>query len=105
MAGVILQVSEEIMDTFLQTHHFNTTFFTPETLALVTLFWVLLLGYIYWMFAVPGARQWFEEEQEQERRRGEEEEVEGADMDWRGMEEFSWGVVLVGICVCVLDVI
>jgi hypothetical protein len=42
MAGVILQVSEEIMDTFLQTHHFNTTFFTPETLALVTLFWFLV---------------------------------------------------------------
>jgi hypothetical protein len=65
----------------------------------------LLLGYIYWMFAVPGARQWFEEEEEeQERRRAEEEEVEGADMDWRRMEVLSWGVVL-GICVGVLDTI
>jgi hypothetical protein len=55
------------------------------------------------MFAVPGARQWFEEEEEeQERRRAEEEEVEGADMDWRRMEVLSWGVVL-GICVGVLD--
>jgi hypothetical protein len=64
----------------------------------------LFLGYIYWMFAVPGARQWVEEE-EQERRRAEEEEVEGVDMEWRGMEELSWGIVLVGICACVLDVI
>jgi hypothetical protein len=104
LAGVFLQTSEEIIDTFLQTHHFNTTFFTPETLTLLTLFWVLLLSYIYWIFTVPGARQWFEEE-EQERRRAEEEEVEGADMDWRGMQELSWGIILAGICVCVSDTI
>ena len=56
------------------------------------------------MFTVPGARQWFEE-QEQEKRRAEEEEVEGADMDWRGIQELSWGIILAGICVCVSDTI
>jgi hypothetical protein len=36
LAGVFLQTSEEIIDTFLQTHHFNTTFFTPETLTFLS---------------------------------------------------------------------